>query len=132
MSITPNRVAAIATWLTGLGAFIAAIESTLPGKYADAILGAGGLLTSLATALHYMSGSQKFDAIQAAEDLSDVASPTATYDDEFDADIYRDSGVMPEGDAADSAAATDDAAVADPGPVSPDAPIAPAPGKAGS
>jgi hypothetical protein len=96
--LTPNRIAAIATWLTGLAAFIVAIAQTLPGKYADAGLGAAGLLTSAVTAFHYMTGSQNFDALQAAAVTSEDVPPGANFDDQADVTMWRDSGVTPDGD----------------------------------
>jgi hypothetical protein len=76
--LTPNRVAAIATWLTGLAAFIASIVGTLPQGWQNAALGAAGLLTSAVTTLHYMTGSQKFDALQAQVDPAAIQAPPTT------------------------------------------------------
>jgi hypothetical protein len=58
-----NRVAAIATFLTGLAASIGSIENTLPGKWQNAALGIAGLATSAASGLHFMTGSQKYDQL---------------------------------------------------------------------
>ena len=60
-----NRVAAITTWLTGLAAFITGITSTLPSSWQNAAIGIGGLITSLASALVFMIGAQKSEALDA-------------------------------------------------------------------
>lgn len=59
-----NRVAAIAGFLTGIGAAIAGIENALPSKWQDSAIAAVGVIGSITTVLHFMSGSQKFDALQ--------------------------------------------------------------------
>jgi hypothetical protein len=69
-----NRVAALATWLAGIGTFVASVESTLPKSWQNAALGAVGIITSTVTALHYMSGSQKFDALQVKREVFTRAS----------------------------------------------------------
>lgn len=60
-----NRIAALATWLTALGALIAAVEGTLPAAWMNTALAIGALVTKLAVTLHFMTGSQKFDQIAA-------------------------------------------------------------------
>jgi hypothetical protein len=64
-----NRVAAIATWLAALGALILAVEGTLPTGWENAALAVAALLTKAATALKFMTGSQKYDALTAAPQL---------------------------------------------------------------
>lgn len=73
---TANRVAAILTWLTGLSAFIVGITQTLPHSWQNTALVIGGLLTKLVTAVHFMTGSQKFDALIAnSADKQAVTQP---------------------------------------------------------
>jgi hypothetical protein len=88
LNILPaNRLAAIATWLTGLAAFIGSVEGTLPGKWQDTALGIAGLLTSLAAAVHFMTGSQKYDQLVHGA-AADLAGPDAD-PAEADAEIAR-------------------------------------------
>jgi hypothetical protein len=63
---TANRIAAACTWMTGLAAFIIGIAGTLPTAWANYALIGAGVLTKLVTAIHFMSGSQKYDQIQGA------------------------------------------------------------------
>jgi len=58
-----NRVAAGATWLTALAGLILAVEGTFPAAWQNTALAIAALLTKLVTTLHFMSGSQKYDAL---------------------------------------------------------------------
>ncbi len=71
-----NRVAAIAAFLTGLGAAISGIENALPtGKWQNAAVAAVGFIGSIVTCLHFMSGSQKYDALVARSADAAAATP---------------------------------------------------------
>jgi hypothetical protein len=65
-----NRVAAIATWLTALGALIAAVEGTFPQSWQNTAVAAVALITKLVVTVHFMSGAQKFDALSAGAPAS--------------------------------------------------------------
>lgn len=80
--LTPNRIAALATWLTGLSAFILGIAHTLPGTWANYALIAAGLLTKVVTTLKFLDGSQKWDAIQATVTPKVAASSLPTDEEE--------------------------------------------------
>lgn len=58
-----NRIAAIAAFLTGIASAIAGIESALPTNWANGAATAVGVLGAIASCLHFMTGSQKYDAL---------------------------------------------------------------------
>lgn len=70
-----NRLVAITTILTALAGFIAGIAGVFPDAWQNTTLVAVALLTKLVTAIKFMDGSQKFDALKSNEA---VASPTYT------------------------------------------------------
>ena len=70
-----NRVAAIAAFLTGLAAALAGIESALPTAAANAVVSAVGVLGAIITALHFMTGSQKYDALTVPAAVAAVGAP---------------------------------------------------------
>jgi hypothetical protein len=57
-----NRIAAIAAFLTGLAAAVAGIINVLPTAWQSTTLAVVGVIGAVATCLHYMLGSQKYDA----------------------------------------------------------------------
>jgi cytochrome c biogenesis protein CcdA len=79
-----NRVAAIATWLTGLAAFITGITNTLPTNWQDKAAMIAGIVTQLATALMFLWGAQKSEKLStinvplqtAAEQLEEILKST--------------------------------------------------------
>jgi hypothetical protein len=60
-----NRIAAIAAFLTGIIAALTGITSALPTAAANVVISAVGVLGSIVTCLHFMSGAQKSEALQA-------------------------------------------------------------------
>lgn len=77
-----NRVAAIATWLTGLVAFITGVTSALPSGWQDKAGMIAGIITQLIVAIHFMTGSQKFDALALRQ-----ANLTDDYDPSTEAEV---------------------------------------------
>ena len=71
---TANRIAAAATWITGLAGFIAGITQVLPHTWQNTAVAISGVLAQLLVTLHYLTGSQKFDALT----VGPVASVTAS------------------------------------------------------
>lgn len=69
-----NRVAALATWLTGLGALVLGVTGTLPTTWQNTALIVGGLLTKGAVAVKFLDGSQKYD--QREQWTNALATPT--------------------------------------------------------
>lgn len=63
--LSANRVAAIVAFLTGVASALAGIESALPSTAGNAVATAVGILGAIVTCLHFMLGSQKYDAAQA-------------------------------------------------------------------
>lgn len=70
-----NRVAAIAAFLTSLAAGIAGIESALPQNWANGAATVVGVLGAIATALHFMLGSQKYDKLKSQERIAANNTP---------------------------------------------------------
>lgn len=59
-----NRIAAISTFVAGLAAFVVGIASVPQlSQWQDTALAIAGVLTSLLTALKFLDGSQKWDAL---------------------------------------------------------------------
>jgi hypothetical protein len=67
---TANRLAAIASALTGLAAFVAGLAQLLPGTWPNYALAASGLLVKLVTVVHFLSGSQRYDALTVNRDTA--------------------------------------------------------------
>lgn len=88
-----NRVAALATWLVALGAFITAVEGTLPLSWQNTALAVAAVLTKLVVALHFMSGSQKFDAVTAQKEVYIAQASTIPTDQ---VDTPPDSAEIPD------------------------------------
>lgn len=72
--ITPNRVAAVATWLASLAALIAAVVGTFPAGWQNAALGVAALLTKLVVALKFIDGGQKWEQLVGRQQI--VAAQT--------------------------------------------------------
>lgn len=63
---TANRVAAISTWLTAFAALIVGVTGTLPIGWQNGAAVGAALLTKAVVTIKFMDGSQKFDALTAA------------------------------------------------------------------
>jgi hypothetical protein len=61
-SFPANRIAAVAAFLTGLSGAILAITNSFPKNWQNAVIAIASILGAIATALHFMLGSQKNDA----------------------------------------------------------------------
>ena len=91
-----NRVAAVATWLAALAAFVLAIEGTLPTGWENAALAIAALLTKGATALKFMTGSQKYDALTHGAQLpADMSIDDELVPIEFDMPAEMTPGEVP-------------------------------------
>jgi hypothetical protein len=70
--LTANRLWAIAAFLTGLSGAILAITNSFPKNWQATSIAIAGILGAIATALHFMLGSQRHDANQAQIQLAQI------------------------------------------------------------
>jgi hypothetical protein len=73
-----NRIAALAAFLTGLSGAIVGVANVMPTGTQSTILAVAGGLGAIATALHFMLGSQKVDAHAAAIELKKIEMGVST------------------------------------------------------
>jgi hypothetical protein len=62
-----NRVAALVGVLTGLAAFVTGLAGVLPHSWQSTALAIVGVLTVAAHNLHYLTGAQRSEALDAAD-----------------------------------------------------------------
>lgn len=74
ITIPANRVAAIVAFLTGIASAVAGITNALPATWADGAATVVGVLGAIVTCLHFMTGSQRFDALQTSERETDLTT----------------------------------------------------------
>ncbi len=83
-----NRLIALTTALTALAAFVSGVVGVFPHAWQNTALVIAGLLTKAVTAITFMHGSQKFDALQAGAGVLPVdAAKIAQFGTETHVDV---------------------------------------------
>jgi fluoride ion exporter CrcB/FEX len=70
--LSANRIAGIAAFLTGLSGAILAVTNSFPKNWQNSVIAISGILGAVATAMHFMLGSQKNDQAQAQVQLAAI------------------------------------------------------------
>ena len=73
--------------LTSIAALVAGLAKTLPSKYSNVILAVAGVLGAAVTALKFMEGSQRYDALLFSKNEAPLPTPPTDFSPEQEAEV---------------------------------------------